>query len=67
VKCRTLRSPPALLSLTTQPVGDAGRFRANRTFDAYRDDLEFGYRLLADEAEAGKPMANRTVWKIGVR
>jgi putative transposase len=39
--------------------------RANALFDAHRDDLEFGHRLLADEArEAGQPMADRTAWRI---
>ncbi|APA96304.1 DDE-type integrase/transposase/recombinase [Nocardia seriolae] len=34
-------------------------------FDAHRDDPEFGYRFLADEARAaGEPMAERTAWRI---
>lgn len=34
-------------------------------FDAHRDDPEFGYRFLADEArDAGQPMADRTAWRI---
>lgn len=51
-----------------QPVTDAEyeeAYRANALFDAHRDDPEFGYRFLADEArEAGEPMADRTAWKI---
>jgi len=40
-------------------------YRANALFDAYRDDPEFGHRFLVDEArEAGKPMADRTAWRI---
>ncbi|MEI4274248.1 IS3 family transposase, partial [Klenkia sp. LSe6-5] len=40
-------------------------YRANALFDAHRDDAEFGYRLLADEAaDAGAPMAARTAWAI---
>ncbi|MEU8079251.1 IS3 family transposase [Catellatospora citrea] len=40
-------------------------WRANALFDAHRDDPEFGYRFLADEAAAaGLPMADRTAWKI---
>ena len=32
-------------------------------FDAHRDDPEFGYRLLFDEArDAGELMADRTAW-----
>jgi len=39
--------------------------RANALFDAHREDLEVGYRLLADEAhEAGQVMADRTAWRI---
>jgi putative transposase len=33
--------------------------------EAYRDDPEFGYRFLADEAAvSGEPMAGRTAWRI---
>lgn len=40
-------------------------YRANALFDAHRDDPEFGYRLLVDEAgAAGQPMAARTAWRI---
>lgn len=40
-------------------------YRANALFDAHRDDPEFGYRFLVDEArEAGESMAERTAWKI---
>ncbi|GAA1913071.1 hypothetical protein GCM10009815_04910 [Nocardioides marmoribigeumensis] len=39
--------------------------RANALFDAHRDDPEFGYRFLLDEAvEAGQDMASRTAWRI---
>ncbi|RFC71150.1 IS3 family transposase [Streptomyces sp. AcE210] len=39
--------------------------RANALFDAHRDDPEFGYRFLADEArDAGAVMADRTAWRI---
>ena len=60
--------PPALLPLAGNPVTDAeltAAYRANALFDAHRDDPEFGYRFLVDEArEAGEPMAERTAWKI---
>ncbi len=50
------------------PVTDAdlrAAYRANALFDAHRDDPEFGYRFLVDEArDAGEPMAERTAWKI---
>src|SRR5436190_118122 len=40
-------------------------YRANALFDAHRDDPEFGYRFLADEArDAGVLMADRTAWRI---
>uniref|UniRef100_UPI0039BF5AF2 IS3 family transposase n=1 Tax=Lentzea alba TaxID=2714351 RepID=UPI0039BF5AF2 len=39
--------------------------RANALFDAHRDDPEFGYRFLVDEArDAGLSMADRTAWRI---
>jgi len=50
------------------PVTDAERveaYRANALFDAHKDDPEFGYRFLVDEAqEAGEVMAERTAWRI---
>lgn len=50
------------------PVTDAeitAAYRANALFDAHRDDPEFGYRFLVDEAhDAGQQMAERTAWKI---
>ncbi|WP_431310274.1 IS3 family transposase [Luteimicrobium album] len=37
---------------------------ANALFDAHRDDPEYGYRLLADEArEAGHEACDRTMWR----
>jgi putative transposase len=37
----------------------------NALFDAHRDDPEFGYRFLADEARgAGQAMAERTAWRL---
>jgi len=39
--------------------------RADALFDAHRDDPEFGYRLLVDEArDSGQQMAERTAWRI---
>lgn len=50
------------------PVTDAewiAAHRANALFDAHRDDPEFGYRFLADEARAeGQAMAERTAWRL---
>jgi len=40
-------------------------YRADALFDAQRDDPEFGYRFLVDEAAAGgQQMAARTAWAI---
>ena len=51
-----------------RPVSDVElvtAHRANALFDAHRDDPEFGYRFLADEArDAGVSMSERTAWKI---
>ncbi|MFI2279086.1 IS3 family transposase, partial [Catenuloplanes sp. NPDC020197] len=51
-----------------RPVTDAElaeAYRADALFDAHRDDPEFGYRFLADEARAaGQAMTERTAWKI---
>jgi transposase InsO family protein len=51
-----------------KPVTDAElarAYRADALFDAHRDDPEFGYRFLADEArQAGEAMADRTAWKL---
>ena len=51
-----------------QPVSAAEleeAHRANALFDAHRDDPEFGYRFLLDEArDAGVLMAERTAWRI---
>ncbi|WP_434743728.1 IS3 family transposase [Micromonospora sp. SH-82] len=44
---------------------EVAAYRANALFDAHRDDPEFGYRFLADEARtAGQPMVERTAWRI---
>src|SRR5689334_6720147 len=40
-------------------------YLANALFDAHRDDPEFGYRFLADEArDAGLAACDRTMWRI---
>jgi len=55
---RWLASPVTRAELTAA-------YRANALFDAHRDDPEFGYRFLVDEArEAGEEMADRTAWKL---
>jgi putative transposase len=43
----------------------AQAYRADALFDAHRDDPEFGYRFLVDEAASnGQPMTARTAWAI---
>ncbi len=44
-----------LASPVTEPIWPR-RYRANALFDAHRDDPEFGYRFLADEARRGRPV-----------
>jgi transposase InsO family protein len=69
VTCRVLNlaRQPYYLWLAN-PITDAewlAAHRANALFDAHRDDPEFGYRFLADEArDEGQPMADRTAWRI---
>ncbi|WP_188791493.1 IS3 family transposase, partial [Ornithinimicrobium pekingense] len=50
------------------PVTDAelaAAYRANALFDAHKDDPEFGYRYLVDEArDAGQDMCERTAWRL---
>src|SRR4051812_11868784 len=69
VTCRVLKiARQPFYRWLANPVTDAevtAAYRANALFDAHRDDPEFGYRFLVDEArEAGEPMAERTAWKI---
>jgi len=69
VSCRVLklsRQPYYRWLATPIPEADiVEAYRANALFDAHRDDPEFGYRYLADEAEAaGHTMAPRTAWRL---
>ena len=69
VTCRVLKiARQPYYRWLANPVTDAeltAAYRANALFDAHRDDPEFGYRFLVDEArEAGEPMAERTAWRI---
>ncbi|WOR02327.1 IS3 family transposase [Mycobacterium marinum] len=69
VTCRVLNIARApYYRWLDQPVTDTEWNRAhlaNALFDAHRDDPEFGYRFLADEAKAaGFCVAERTVWRI---
>src|SRR5690349_4516626 len=69
VTCRVLKlARQPYYRWRAQPATDAevtAAYRANALFDAHRDDPEFGYRFLVDEArDAGEPMADRTAWRI---
>jgi transposase InsO family protein len=69
VTCRVLKiARQPYYRWLADPVTDAelrSAYRANALFDAHRDDPEFGYRFLLDEArEAGESMAERTAWRI---
>jgi len=69
VTCRVLKlARQPYYRWLAQPVTDAElieAYRADALFDAHREDPEFGYRFLADEAgDAGQVMAERTAWRI---
>jgi len=69
VACRVLKiARQPYYRWLAQPVTAAEvvqAYRANALFDAHRDDPEFGYRFLVDEAAAaGQPMTDRTAWRI---
>jgi transposase InsO family protein len=69
VTCRVLKlARQPYYRWLAAPVTDAdyeAAYRANALFDAHREDPEFGYRFLVDEAtQAGEPMAARTAWRI---
>ncbi|MGW7529867.1 IS3 family transposase [Streptomyces sp. NPDC054783] len=69
VTCRVLKlARQPYYRWLDRPVTDAvleEAYRANALFEAHREDPEFGYRFLADEArDAGTVMADRTAWRI---
>jgi putative transposase len=69
VTCRVLKiARQPYYRWLAAPVTDADleqAHRANTLFDAHKDDPEFGYRFLVDEArDAGQPMADPTAWRI---
>jgi transposase InsO family protein len=69
VTCRVLKiARQPYYRWLAEPVSDAvwaQAHLANAVFDAHRDDPEFGYRFLADEARlAGHSVCDRTVWRI---
>lgn len=69
VTCRVLKiARQPYYRWLANPVTDAeltAAYRANALFDAHKDDPEFGYRFLVDEAlEVGEAMAERTAWRI---
>lgn len=69
VTCRVLKlARQPYYRWLERPVTDAEfeqAARANALFDAHREDPEFGYRFLADEARSvGSGMSDRTAWRI---
>jgi len=69
VTCRVLKlARQPYYRWLVRPVTDAElveAYRANALFDAHKDDPEFGYRFLVEEArDAGEVMAKRTAWRI---
>jgi putative transposase len=69
VTCRVLKlARQPYYRWRAHPVTDAEitkAYRVNALFDAHRDDPEFGYRYLVEEARtAGESMAERTAWRI---
>jgi transposase InsO family protein len=69
VTCRVLKiARQPYYRWLANPITDAEWAEAhwaNALFDAHRDDPEFGYRFLADEArDAGHQFADRTAWRI---
>ena len=69
VTCRVLKiARQPYYRWLTQPVSERlldHAHLANVVFDAHRDDPEFGYRFLVDEArDAGEAMTPRTAWRI---
>jgi transposase InsO family protein len=69
VACRVLKiARQPYYRWLARPVSRAeliAAYRANALVDAHRDDPEFGYRFLVDQARtAGQAMAERTAWRI---
>jgi transposase InsO family protein len=69
VTCRVLKlARQPYYRWLANPITDAeltAAYRANALFDAHRDDPEFGYRFLHNEARrSGETMTARTAWKI---
>ena len=69
VTCRVLKiARQPYYRWLANPVTDAEwaeAHLADALFDAHRDDPEFGYRFLADEArDNGQVLADRTAWRI---
>ena len=69
VSCRVLKlSRQPYYRWLRNPVTErdlAQAYRANALHDAHREDPEFGYRFLADEAKSlGGQMADRTAWRL---
>lgn len=68
VTCRVDVARQPYYRWLANPITDAeldDEHLANAVFDAHRDDPEFGYRFLGDEARlTGHNVCDRTVWRI---
>ena len=69
VTCRVLKlARQPYYRWLADPISDrelTDAYLANALFDAHRDDPEFGYRYLADEArDAGHHACDRTMWRV---
>jgi len=69
VTCRVLKlARQPYYRWLTAPITDRDlqqAYLADALFDAHRDDPEYGYRLLGDEArEAGHDGCDRTIWRV---
>lgn len=69
VTCRVLEISRApyyrWLDVPVTSADLSAAYRANALFDAHRDDPEFGYRYLHEEAaDAGEVMSARTAWRL---
>ncbi len=69
VTCRVLKiARQPYYRWLARPVTEAElreAYRAHALFEAHRDDPEFGYRFLVEEARnAGQSMCERTAWRL---
>jgi putative transposase len=65
VRCGVLKIARQPLTCPVTGAEFTEAYLANALFDAHRDDPEFGYRFLADEAcDVGYAACDRTMWRV---